>query len=176
MGVVLRGLEEELVAVGQVVFGTRSGGGERWFDALGMGQFEGAIDFVGTDVVEALIFILLRQALPVKLCGLEEGEGAHHVRLGEGEGILDATIDMALGCEVDDTIDLLVLHKLVERVEVADVHLHKLVIGFVLDVLEVGQVAGVHVILGVLVHEQAHHVASNKACATSNNDCSFHIL
>ena len=90
---------------------------------------------------------------------------------------------MALGCEVDDTIDLLVLHELVERVEVADVHLHKLVIGFVLDVLEVGQVAGIRqfvevndVILGVLVHEQAHHVASNKACATSNNDCSFHIL
>ena len=87
---------------------------------------------------------------------------------------------MALGCEVDDTIDLLVLHQLVERVEVADVHLHKLVIGLVLDVLEVGQVAGVRqfvevndVILGVLVHEQA---PSNKACATSNNDCSFHIL
>ena len=87
---------------------------------------------------------------------------------------------MTLGSEVDNAVDLLVLHQLVEGVEVADVHLHKLVVGLVLDVLQVSQITRISqlvqindVILRILVHKQAHHVASNKACATSNNDCSF---
>ena len=89
---------------------------------------------------------------------------------------------MALSSQVDDAVHLLVLHQFVESIEVADVHLHKLVVGFVLDVLEVSQVACIgqlvqidDVVIGVLVHKQAHHMASNKACATSNNDCTFHI-
>ena len=90
---------------------------------------------------------------------------------------------MALGSQVDDAIDLLLLHELVEGVEVADVHLHKLVVGAVLNVLQVSEVAGIgqlveidDVILGILVHKQAHHVASNEACATGNDDSSFHSL
>ena len=47
---------------------------------------------------------------------------------------------MALGSEMDDSVNLLVLHQLIEGVEVADVHLDKLIIGFVLDVLEVGKI------------------------------------
>ena len=35
----------------------------------------------------------------------------------------------------DDAVYLLLLHQLVECVEVADVHLHKLIVRFVLDVL-----------------------------------------
>ena len=89
---------------------------------------------------------------------------------------------MALSCEMDNAVDLLVLHQLVEGVKVADVHLHKLVVGFVLDVLEICEIARIrqfvevnNVILGILVHKQAHHVASNKACASSNYDC-LHIF
>ena len=48
---------------------------------------------------------------------------------------------MALGSEMDDTVNLLVLHQLIESIEVADVHLDKLIIWFVLDVLEIGKVA-----------------------------------
>ena len=89
---------------------------------------------------------------------------------------------MALGSQVDDAVHLLVLHQLIEGIEVADVHLYKLVVGLVLDVLQVSQVAGIRqlievddVILRILVHKQAHHMASNKACATGNNNCTFHI-
>ena len=90
---------------------------------------------------------------------------------------------MTLSSQMDNTIHLLVLHQFVEGIEIADVHLHKLIVGFVLDVLQISQIAGIRqlvevddVVIGILVHKQAHHMAPNKACATSNNNCSFHIL
>ena len=88
---------------------------------------------------------------------------------------------MTLSSKVDDAINLFVLHQLVEGVEVADVHLYKLVVRLVLDILQISEVAGIRqlvevddVILGILVHEQAHHMASDKACTASNYNCSFH--
>ena len=84
---------------------------------------------------------------------------------------------MAFCRQVDDAVDLLVLHELVERVEVADVHLHELVVRLALDVLEVREVARVgqlveidNVVLGVLVHEQANDMASDKARAAGDDD------
>ena len=89
---------------------------------------------------------------------------------------------MALGSKVYDAVHLLVLHELVEGVEVADVHLYKLVIGLVLNVFQVGKVARISqtvevddVILGILVHEKANDMASNKAGSAGDDDC-FHIL
>ena len=180
--IVLRGLQEELVAVGQVVLRARCRRGEGRFDALRMRQLQCAIHLVGRDVVEALALILLRQALPVELGSLQQRERTHHIGLCKGEGVFDRAVYVALGSQMDDAVYLLVLHQLQEGVEVADVHLHKLVVGLLLNVLQVGQVAGIgqlvqidDVVVRVLVHKQAHHMASYKACATSNNDCSFHI-
>ncbi len=88
---------------------------------------------------------------------------------------------MALGSQMDDTIDLLVLHQLVESIEVANIHLHELVVGLVLHIFKVSQVASVcqlvkvdDVIFRILVYEKAHHMATNKACTASNYDCTFH--
>lgn len=50
---------------------------------------------------------------------------------------------MALSSKVDDAIDMLVLHQLIERIEVADTLLHELVVWLILDVLEVGQIASI---------------------------------
>ena len=50
---------------------------------------------------------------------------------------------MTLSSKVDDAIDLLVLHQLIKGIEVADVHLDKLVIGTVLDILQIGQITGI---------------------------------
>ena len=50
---------------------------------------------------------------------------------------------MAFCRQVDDTVDMLILYELVERVKVANVHLHELVVWLVLDVLEVCEVARV---------------------------------
>ena len=89
---------------------------------------------------------------------------------------------MALGSKMYDAVNLLVLHELVESVEVADVHLDKLVVRLVLDILKVGEVASIgelvevdDVILWVFVHEEAHHMASNEAC-TACNYYIFHLV
>ena len=91
---------------------------------------------------------------------------------------------MALGSEMDDTVDLLVLHQLVESVEVAYVHLDKLIVWFVLDVLEISKIAGIRqlvevddFILWIFVHEETNDMRADKACAASNNYISFiHML
>ena len=88
---------------------------------------------------------------------------------------------MAFSCQMDDAVDLLVLHQLVEGLKVADVHLHKLVVGLILDILQIRQVARIRqlvevddVVFWILVYEQAHHMAPNKACS-AGNDYILHI-
>ena len=82
---------------------------------------------------------------------------------------------------MNDAIDMLFLHEFIEGVEVADVHFHKLIVRFIFHIFKIGQITCISefievddVILRILVHEQAHYMASYKACATSNDDC-FHI-
>ena len=80
-----------------------------------------------------------------------------------------------------DAVDVLVLHQLVESVEVADIHLDKLVVGFILDVLEVGEITCISelievndVVFGIFIHKEAYNMRANKACTASDNDISFH--
>ncbi len=177
VGLVLEVLGEKFLTIGQMVLTAGSLGGEGWLDALGVRHLESAVDLVGGDVVETLALELLRQALPVEFGGLEEAEGAHHVGLREGEGVLDGAVHMALGGKVDDAVDVLVLHQLVDTVEVADVHTDELIVGLVLDVLEIGQVAGVgqlvevdDAVLRILVDKQAYHMASDKSGSAGDDD------
>ena len=90
---------------------------------------------------------------------------------------------MAFGCQMNDTVYLLFLHQFIESIEVADVHLDKLVVGFVLDVLEVSQITCVcelievdDVLLWVFVHEEAHYMASDEASTAGDDDISFHFV
>ena len=88
---------------------------------------------------------------------------------------------MALGCQMDYAIDLLILHELVEGIKVADVHPDELVVWLVLNVLEVSQIAGIgqlvkidNLVLGIFVDEQAYHMTSDESCTAGNDYCSFH--
>ena len=83
---------------------------------------------------------------------------------------------------MDDAIDPLVLHEPVESVEVADVHLDKLVVGLVLDVLEVSEVTGISelvevddVVFWIFIDEQSNNVTSDEASTTSDYYVSFHF-
>ncbi len=147
-----------------------------------MSHFECAIYLIGGDVVESLALVLLRERFPIELSSLKEREGAHHIGACEGEWVFDASIDMAFGCKVDDTINVLVLQESIERIEVADVHLHELVVRLILDVLEISQVARIgqlvevdDVVFGVFVYEQAYNVTSDEASTSSYNYISFHF-
>ena len=180
---VLRRFVEEVIAVSQVVFGAGGRRGERRRNAFRMVHLEGAINFVGRNMIEALAFILFGEAFPVELCGLEQGESTHHVRLGESERVLDGAVHVAFGGQVNDAVDFFVLHELVESVKVADIHLHELVVRLVFDVLEVCKVARIsqlvevdNLVFRILIHKEANHVASDKACAAGDNDGSFHKM
>jgi len=178
--IVLGGLHEELLAVSLMVLAARSFGAERCRDTLRMGHLQGTIHFVGRDMVETLALVSLRKALPISLGSLEQRQCTHHIGMGKGEWILDTTIHVALGSKMNDAIDMLILHQLQESVEVADVHLHKLIVGLVFYVLEVGEITCVSqlvevddIILRILVHEKANNMGANEACTPRNNYC-FH--
>ena len=88
---------------------------------------------------------------------------------------------MGLGGQVDDAVHVLLLHQFENAVKVADIHLNKAVVGLVLDVLEVGQVAGIRelvqvndLVFRVLVHEQPHYVTANKTGAAGDDEGAFH--
>ena len=74
---------------------------------------------------------------------------------------------------MDDAINLFILHQLVERIKVADVHLHELIVWLVLDIFEVSQAASIgqlvevdDVVLRVLVYKEADYMATDKASTT----------
>ena len=76
---------------------------------------------------------------------------------------------MAFRREVDDAVHLFLLHQAIEGVEVADVHLHELVVRFVFHIFQIGQIARIRqlvqiddAILRILVHEQADHMAADE--------------
>ena len=101
---------------------------------------------------------LLWQAFPVELGGLQHAEGAHDVGLRESEGVLDAAVHMALGCEMNDAVDVFILHELQHALEVADVHADEHIVRTILNILQVGEVAGIgqlvevnNLVLGVLM-------------------------
>ena len=162
--VVLGGLEEELAAVGGRAFR--------------LVELEGAVHLIRRDVVETLAFPV---AVPILAGGLQQAEGAHHIGAGEGEGILDGAIHVALCGKVDDAIDIVLLHNGAHAVEVADIGLNKGVVRLVLDILEVGEVAGVSqgvevndFVLGVLVDKEADDVGTDEAGTAGNQDV-FHL-
>ena len=83
---------------------------------------------------------------------------------------------------MNDTVNLLFLHQLIESIEVADVHLYKLIVGLVLHIFKIGEIACIgklvqidDVIFGIFVYEKAYYMASYKACTAGDNDIS-HIF
>ena len=52
---------------------------------------------------------------------LQQHVGAHHIGLGEFEGVLEGDVHVGLSGEVHHTVDLEFLHYKLDHVEVADV-------------------------------------------------------
>ena len=155
--------------------------GEGRFHTLRLGHFQRPVNLICGDMIESLPLII---AIPHGLGRLEEGEGAHYVRLGEGERILDAAVHMALSCQMDDAIHFLLPHKGEHGFEIADIRLHETVIGFLLYVLEIRQVTRIgkfiyidNPVLGILVDEKPYYVTANETGAAGNDYSSMcHFL
>ena len=123
------------------------------------------------------------QTFPIEFGCLEEGECPHHVSTSKSEWVFDGAVNMRFSCKVDDAINMLILHQLVEGIKVADVHLDKLVVGLVLDVLQVCEVTRIRqlvevndFVLRIFVHEEADYMATNKTCPACDYDISFHFI
>ena len=202
-------LREELLPVGQVMLAAGCLGGERRLNPLRMRHLQRPIHLVGGNVVETagnccggrkLVFrkalrkiisfrLFFRsfghrpsQGPPDRLCSLQEAQGAHHIGLRKRERILDGTVHVTLCGKVNDAVYLLFLHETEHPFKVTDVHLYKLVIGLVLNILEVGKVPRVsefvqvnNVILRVFVHKQAHHMRANEARTARDDNRPFHL-
>ena len=117
---------------------------------------------------------------PIKFSSLQQAQSSHHIGLGEGERVLNRAVHMALGGEVDDAVDMFVLHQLIDTLEVADVHLDEAVVRLVLDVLQVSEVAGVgqlvevdDFVFRIFVDEEADDVAADEAGAACDDDGAF---
>lgn len=181
---IFTGLVEELIAIGKMVASGRGLCGERRLDAFRVVHCQRTIDLICRDVVEPLSLIFLRETLPVQLGGLKERQRPHHIRLRECERILDGTIDVALGGEVDYSVNMLVLHQLVKCLEIANIHLDEPVVRLVLDVLEIGKVSRIgqlvkidDVVLGIFVHKQPHDVRSDEPGPAGDHDIPFcHVI
>ena len=167
--------------------------GERTLQSFWIGELQSSIYLVGRDMVEAAghVLTILRKVprrglvAPIVLGSLQQAQCANDIGMSKRKRILDGTVHMALGSEMDDAVNLFVLNELAEVGEVADIHLHELIVGFVLYVFQVGKVAGVgklikvdNLILWILVDKESYHVATNESCATGNDYRSLivHIL
>ena len=89
---------------------------------------------------------------------------------------------MALSSKMDDAVHMLVLHQLQHTLKVANVHADKLVVGLVLDILQVGEVAGIgqlveinDFILRILVDKEPDNMAADESGTAGDDDVSFHI-
>ena len=79
---------------------------------------------------------------------------------------------MTLGSQMNDTIHILILHQLKHTLKVADIHLDELIVGLVLYVAQIVQIASVgqfvkiyYFIIRILIDKKADHMATYKACS-----------
>ena len=77
---------------------------------------------------------------------------------------------MAFGGQVDDSVHMVLPHQFLHFVEVADVGLYERVVGLVLNVFQIRQVAGVcqlveidDTVVRILVDEQADYMATDES-------------
>ena len=177
---------EEICTVGQMVLGRRGGSGKRRFDTLGMGHLQRTVDFVGRDVVETLALVFLGERFPIEFGRLKHAQRTHHIGAGKSEGVFDRSVDVTLGGQMDNAVDLVLLHQRQDGIEIANIGFDKHIVGFVFDVFQVGQVAGIgqlieiyNVIIGILVDKKAHYMRANETGTAGNDDISFkgiHLL
>ena len=141
-------------------------------------EAECPVHLVGRDVMEPLAFPC---AVPCLVCGFQQGQRAHDVGAGEREGIVDRTVHMAFGRQVDHSVDRMAGEQVAEQFPIADVALDEAVIGPVLDLFQVGEVARIgqlvevhDQVVGIGVHQPAHHVRADETGAAGNEDVAFH--
>ena len=165
MRIVLGCLIEEVLTVSKVMLLRTCLCCERRFDTFWVSHLQSSIYLVCRDMIETLTFIFLWQRLPIKFGSLKQSQCTHNVCTSKCEGVFDAAVHMTLSSKMDNAINMLILHQLIECVEITNIHLDKLIVGLVLNVFEVGKVACISqlvkvddFILRILVYKKSYYV------------------
>lgn len=110
----------------------------------GISGGESAVNLVGRNVEETKrAFPGLRELGPVGLHAVEQAEGADDVGLEKGLGGIDGTVDVGLGGEIRDGVDLVLGEELGHEGGVADIAVGEDVARVGCEVGQIGGIAGV---------------------------------
>ena len=176
-------LAEEFISIGQMMLTAARCRGEWRLYAFGTVHLQRPIHLIGTYMIESLPFVFLGQTFPVFPGSLEECERTHHIGTCKGKWVLDATVHMALSSQMNDTVHMFFSYQSAHSLIITDIHAHKAVVGSHLHVRQVTQIARISqfvetddFIVGVFIHEEAHHMASYEACTTCDDDSPFHYI
>ena len=98
------------------------------------------------------------------------------------DGIIHLAAESHVDRSIKDPFTFAQTNVMVEGFEIADIHLHELVVRLVFNVLQVGQVTGIgqlvqtdDFIFRVFVDEQTYHVTANET-GTTGDDYILHIF
>ena len=138
------------------------------------GFTQGAVHLIRGNVVEACVLIarlhLARGLHPVAARGFNKGEGAHKVGFHEGAGALDGVVHMAFRRKMNNAPDVVFGEQLLNKRLVADIPLHKGIVGQALAFLQVVGIARIgelveidDVIIRVLFAEVRYKVGSDES-------------
>ena len=133
-------------------------------------------------MIETFAFITFRQPFPVYLGSLQQRKRSHHICPCKGKRILDTAVYMTFRSQVDNSINMILLHQFQHLFIITDVCLDESIVFLVLNILQVGQVARIgqlvqidDMILRIFVHEKSYHMAADKSGTTGDQDVAFEI-
>ena len=135
-------------------------------------------------MVEAFSTITFRQGFPIYLCSLKQGKSTHYVGLSKGERIFNTSVHMAFRCQVNNSINMILLEDFQHFIKVTDISLYKGIIRLILDIFQVSQITGIsqfiqidNMIFRIFIDEQTYNVRSDEACSTCNQyiSCKIHV-
>ena len=145
---------------------------------------EGTVHLIGGNMKEflALLESAIRQ-LPGVLCSVQHVQCSENVCLNKNVRILDAAVHMALSCEMNNAVYIVLLEDLDHLLSVADIGFDKGIILFIFDILQILQIArvgqAVHVDnadgVAIFLEHIMDIVRPDKAGATGNQ-ISFHFF
>ncbi len=138
---------------------------------------EGTIHFIRAHVIKPAAF---EPAGPGAARRVQEGHGAEYIRSHEGHRIADRAVDVAFRSKMDHSLEVIFFKKSLQKICVEDIAFFKNVVGQVLDIAQVFEVAGVSQgiqvhdpVIGMVMQKMADHMRTDKTGATGDEDV-FH--
>ena len=127
------------------------------------------------DVMEAFVGVAVGSLSPGLASSLQQSQSAQHIRVSKEERIADGAIYVALGSQVDDPGYPALTKESAQEIQIANIPAYKAVIGFIFDIAQVTEIAGVgefveidDMVDRVFFYKKSYHMGTDKTCASGN--------